>query len=1175
MESKIIKAHAVVLAWVVSSVAFAADEELTCQVVNDDLASVVVATEDGCSTLTPTTSSPGMEFQYWYGDVDYTNRYDNPLTVNRGRPRKVYAFFGHDAANGTVVSASRSGSGAFSWFDAAIWDGGVVPGTNDSAVVRQTLNTYDHTKRFYVDVPNFFAVKDLTLSNGVVRVNSTAHPGTADSYTSSGADYADGCGGLANAALRDSIGCDIFGNLTIDHYNTSYVVGWERTLVGGSLWVGDRGNQSCSKVFVGGNLTIANGNLTVYAGYDFDEVVVDTSRPSDGPRGFQPFVHTNELFRGGNFIRVKGRTALLTPTQTYARFRNSIHVVNCIRTGAAVWLDLEDLSVANGASISAYKGGYYWFNEDGSITKFVSSTDPWYLHYYSMCPGGKAIGDDKSGGSHGGFGGSADAVSDPSVLRSTSHFSVYDFEVTPLFPGSPSVANAGVGGGTIRLDCDTLSLDGMLTANGCGTSKGGTAGGSIWVVCDSLECGENAQISAAGGVGNATGAGGGGGRVSICEGLSEEQVLGLYEEHEAGEAMSVSALAEKIPDRVNVSGGRYVGSQRSWGQDGTAVYVVNRSSKVLLTVAGDPSNIGQPEPGYGVNLCASGVPLAFTSPGIVPVSADGRTVRRSVGYEILNADGDMIQEGDDDSFEYAPEGDSTVVWRMHEVNHRLDVEAAVGGAIVTNVIRTAGSLWQCDGSSVELAAVAESGFVFAGWVGEVVEADKYEPTLAFAMDAPVKVKALFADEAAGAVTFLSPSGDWFDPANWSTGKVPGPNSDVIVPTGCQVLADRSLIVRVRSLTVAADASVSFIPEGSFSVSSRSPIVESGYIEVFDWHDTGLVASRDIRTDGRVEVGKLDSLANGLLKAGGNLTVGVAGVVNAYGGYNPDLRITSSAHWRDYGAKVVANAHLRIEGRVHVAGDGYSASPCLVGAGRLTVTSSGKLDAYNGGWFWRQYENGGEADPSPGGQFGNVLRGGAYGGMGGSISILHANNDKVYGNRLCPYMAGSPGGQYVDIRGGGALRIEVVGTINNEGLISSCGYNGEYGAVGGHNGGSGGSVFITCSRLRMDGPAAVICANGGTVTDDSGPGGGGRVLVATSISAEDVDSLYETGALLPHSRVIVVDLAQAGPSVFGIGKIEAKGGATIEANASTPELCSTDGSVVWLQGPRRGLTIRLR
>ena len=121
-------------------------------------------------------------------------------------------------------------------------------------------------------------------------------------------------------------------------------------------------------------------------------------------------------------------------------------------------------------------------------------------------------------------------------------------------------------------------------------------------------------------------------------------------------------------------------------------------------------------------------------------------------------------------------------------------------------------------------------------------------------------------------------------------------------------------------------------------------------------------------------------------------------------------------------------------------------------------------------------------------------GGGYGGMGGD-SLSGGFGGGSYGSVTQPTDLGSGGGAGSGptynggSEGGGALRMDVAGTINVDGGISA---NGNPGFQDNSGGGSGGSIWITANNVTGSG---TISADGGEGELYGGAGGaGGRVAI---------------------------------------------------------------------------------
>ena len=117
---------------------------------------------------------------------------------------------------------------------------------------------------------------------------------------------------------------------------------------------------------------------------------------------------------------------------------------------------------------------------------------------------------DCGGGGYGGPGGVGGG--DSPDLAMPSFGTIYE----PSLPGSRGGGSAGgYGGSSIRINCDDITVDGSIQANGLGSSDGGGSGGSIWITTKKSFRGTG-HVSAAGGSSSTSSCGsGGGGRIAI------------------------------------------------------------------------------------------------------------------------------------------------------------------------------------------------------------------------------------------------------------------------------------------------------------------------------------------------------------------------------------------------------------------------------------------------------------------------------------------------------------------------------------------------------------------------------------------------------------------------------------------------------------------------------------
>lgn len=234
-------------------------------------ASAAWSVSTGDYTAVTATPTDGYEFQYWTGDVDYEDRFSNPLTLKADRPRTVKAFFGK-IAGGAYMMHRTHNTTVWNWHDAANWTPTGIPGTNDVATVAWSSGTYR-----LVQVDTFAKVKTLGLSgaNTYLRVGSTAANNSKD------------IAAHTPLTASSSVGLDVTGDFSVT--NGAWVaiggdlIEYAADLnVGGHLLVGGNAAKlgvaaastnhvsaslydATSTVRVGGKLTVADSG-TIYPG---------------------------------------------------------------------------------------------------------------------------------------------------------------------------------------------------------------------------------------------------------------------------------------------------------------------------------------------------------------------------------------------------------------------------------------------------------------------------------------------------------------------------------------------------------------------------------------------------------------------------------------------------------------------------------------------------------------------------------------------------------------------------------------------------------------------------------------------------------------------------------------------------------------------------------------------
>ncbi len=186
--------------------------------------------------------------------------------------------------------------------------------------------------------------------------------------------------------------------------------------------------------------------------------------------------------------------------------------------------------------------------------------------------------------------------------------------------------------------------------------------------------------------------------------------------------------------------------------------------------------------------------------------------------------------------------------------------------------------------------------------------------------------------------------------------------------------------------------------------------------------------------------------------------------------------------------VGSNGEFRVDQPLAYAGDLNIAAGGLVShtdggayridlavAGDLAISSGGAIDVSRKGYPYKQ---------GPGRGDGGI--GASHGGRGAS-NVGVAMGLPSYGSITAPVTCGSGGGYQAPSSGGGAIRLDVAGTVFNNGLIAANGEDRDYYSA------SGGSVWLTAGALTGDGP---VQANGGRASNQT-QGAGGRVAVTVT------------------------------------------------------------------------------
>ncbi len=207
--------------------------------------------------------------------------------------------------------------------------------------------------------------------------------------------------------------------------------------------------------------------------------------------------------RGGGQLRMYAGPAPVAAD----RHGGLLSVGGRLSVGATSWI--YPYADTNGGSI-LIRAGRVELDDQGGIRADAAG------YPYDVGPGRGTNGTNAGGAGYGGRGGWGAGAGGGIAYGQTN---------TPLHPGSgggsyvrtSTAYRGGPGGGVVRIEAESVQMDGTISANGQTARRysGGGAGGSIFIACNEFGGGPAGSLVARGGDGGDTGGGGAGGRVAI------------------------------------------------------------------------------------------------------------------------------------------------------------------------------------------------------------------------------------------------------------------------------------------------------------------------------------------------------------------------------------------------------------------------------------------------------------------------------------------------------------------------------------------------------------------------------------------------------------------------------------------------------------------------------------
>ncbi len=191
--------------------------------------------------------------------------------------------------------------------------------------------------------------------------------------------------------------------------------------------------------------------------------------------------------------------------------------------------------------------------------------------------------------------------------------------------------------------------------------------------------------------------------------------------------------------------------------------------------------------------------------------------------------------------------------------------------------------------------------------------------------------------------------------------------------------------------------------------------------------------------------------------------------------------------------------------LNITSTGTLTHPQLYGlnlsSGNMTIFPDGKIDVSGKGYAGGAAQSTGDGPSAGKGGF-YAGGGGGYGGYGGYAYVFGKwgyGGTTYYGNITDPDDFGSGGGggwTATGSPGGGLIRMNISGTLTNNGTITAAGNDGTSNSFGSWGGaGAGGTIYITAGTFAGNG---TISAKGGISELSagilSGYGGGGRIAI---------------------------------------------------------------------------------
>ena len=875
------------------------------------------------------------------------------------------------------------------------------------------------------------------------------------------------------------------------------------TVTTGTLDISNASDDPAFAVNVSGDVTLSGtGKMYVRAGKT--EGIDATDWQSSAAK----------LWANRNKVNIGGKLTVGAGATLYS--------ANHLETGTPVVFRCAELKVEKGGTISAQKLGMNWIQDASAVSAetipagavLPTGKTGYYSYVFSM---GR---DYRHGVGYGGVG-----VNDQGTKNTSPYGLTYGYAYAPFLPGAMAAIQGGLptrGAGSVVLFVSGhAAVAGTITAAADFNTYAGNSGGGLWLAAATADIADTAVLTVEG-AGNNYKSAGGGGRFSLCLGLSESDLTAIA----GGTTAEELGLATIAPYGFTaVALGGFWSNYIDRGKDGTACIVYRPTSIQFRSVSGSPSNMGDVTPGYGFHAFGAGSVPEFTGPETF--YPDGcRQMRRFGRVEKTEVDGDR----------------PGIVWNFADEEYLLRVGVNGTGSVSDGVEPKTANFekWIAVGAEATLAASGDG----VRWTGDFAGGITEEESVTVIMDRPRLLQVTFADAEGVERTFVGENGGfWDDAGNWDPAGVPTILDDLTIPAGKFVRGINTFAA--KSLSVAGFLALGGETDKATTEQNLTDILSCSY---------GLYLTGDLFVSGGMTLGSRTQNGDfSCAKVGGGVTLSSSGKLAVYA---PEQNAEIKAPYAEFCANrlvfdIGGDFAVTDTAVVYPVADRRTGTPIDWEVGGDFVLASGaKVNAENLGFDWTLVADSratrtatiGTSQAyslSPGSPANSFENGGNYGG-----------GPLAYGFRYAPFLPGAPSSVYSSkyAAGGGVIWVHANGTMNLAGTLSATANHKDY------SGPAGGSVWLLAKKI-VAAPTASLTAVGGKQSHGSrlvGAGSGGRIALGIGLKDEEIAALctgIDPAEIEGLSAVNDITLCSASAS-GGVYSMKGDGNVTVYGDSGT-------------------------